>query len=221
MRIIVLLGAPGAGKGTQADILKKVSGLKHLSTGDILRAQVKAGTPLGKKVEPILVEGDLVDDQTMIGIMNDCLGEKKGFGVDGVESGFILDGFPRNINQGIAFDKILEKCGHVIEHVVYLDVDERILFDRIEHRIKNSNGCKRTDDNARTLKHRLEIFTEQTKPLVPFYEEKGLLRRIDGMNSIESVTEELLSIIGNRQQSNSSGDSSIETNLPPLKSVCI
>lgn len=203
MKLIILLGAPGSGKGTQALQIEKKTGLRHLSTGEMLRAEVEAGTDLGKELAGTLEQGNLVPDEVIIDIIRGCVrGDKcpQCPGLEACRAGFILDGFPRTVPQAEALDEMLKDQNREIDDVILLDVDESILFERIERRIRENAGNKRADDNARTLKNRLEIYTRATKPLVPYYEKKGLLRRIDGMRPIDQVTDEVFNVI-NRKKS--------------------
>ncbi len=178
---LILFGPPGAGKGTQAARLKEAHGLAHLSTGDMLRAAVEAKTPVGKEAEAIMAAGKLVSDELICNVVADRIEEPD------CAKGFILDGFPRTLAQAEALDEMLAKKGKSIDAVIELTVDEDELIRRIEGRAAESGGA-RADDNVETLKKRLDVYHAQTAPVLPFYREKGLLRSIDGMQSMDAVT---------------------------------
>jgi adenylate kinase len=177
---LVLFGPPGAGKGTQAKILQEKRGLPQLSTGDMLRAAVAAGSPLGKQVEAVLARGELVSDEIVIRIIAerydrpDCAG------------GAVFDGFPRTIPQAEALDRMLAERKRQIELVIELKVDETILLARVEQRIKS--GQSRTDDNPESLKKRLAVYHRDTAPLLDYYRGQGKLETVDGMAPVEAVT---------------------------------
>lgn len=182
---LVLLGPPGAGKGTQGDRLIERHGLVRLSTGDMLRAAVKAETPIGLKAKDIMARGELVSDDVVIGIIGDRLSESD------VQNGFILDGFPRTVAQAEALDRLLAAKGIRLDAVVELKVDEGILLKRIETRIAEMTArgeAVRADDNPESLKKRLDAYRVQTAPLSAYYAKKGTLQEIDGMVSIDAVT---------------------------------
>lgn len=178
---LILFGPPGAGKGTQATRLKETHGLAHLSTGDMLRAAVAAGTPLGKEAGAIMAAGKLVSDELICGVVAERIEEPDCAG------GFILDGFPRTVAQAEALDALLAAKGKRIDAVVEIKVDEAALVARIEGRSKETGGA-RADDNVETLKKRLDVYRAQTAPILPFYEAKGVLHTVDGMGSIDEVT---------------------------------
>ncbi len=182
---LVLLGPPGAGKGTQGDRLIERHGITRLSTGDMLRAAVKAETPVGLKAKDIMARGDLVSDEIVIAIIDDRLKEAD------VQKGFILDGFPRTVGQAEALDKLLASKGIKLDAVVELKVDEGALLKRIETRIAEMTArgeTIRADDNPEALKKRLDAYRAQTAPLSAYYAKKGNLQEIDGMLSIDAVT---------------------------------
>lgn len=186
---IILFGAPGAGKGTQAERLVSDRGMVQLSTGDMLRAAIASGSELGIRAKEIMDRGDLVSDDIMVGM----IAERMDHG--DATFGFILDGFPRTVAQAEALDDMMTNRGDEIAHVIEIKVDEVALFARIENRAKESGGT-RSDDNAETLRNRLAVYHENTAPLLPFYKAKGKLRTIDGMNSIEDVSSEINKILG-------------------------
>jgi len=182
---IVLLGPPGAGKGTQAKELVTKHGIVQLSTGDMLRAAVAAGTPVGLKAKDIMARGALVPDDVVVAIVSDRIDEAD------AKRGFILDGFPRTVPQAAALDRMLAKKGLSLDAVVELKVDPDILVRRIANRVeqmKLRGESLRPDDNPEVLKQRLAAYAAQTAPLVEYYRGQGSLRSIDGMASIEDVT---------------------------------
>ena len=187
---IVMFGPPGAGKGTQAKILQEKRGLPQLSTGDMLRAAIAAGTPLGRQVEAILAKGDLVSDEIVIGIIAERIDKPD------CAKGAVFDGFPRTITQAEALDKLLASRGRKIDLVLDLKVDETILLQRVEQRIKE--GTSRPDDNPTTLKNRLEVYRRNTAPLLAFYDKQGKVVTIDGMAPIGEVTKAIAAAIDGR-----------------------
>ncbi len=181
----MLLGPPGAGKGTQAKELVSKYGIVQLSTGDMLRAAVAAGTPIGLKAKDIMARGALVPDDVVVGIVSDRCDQAD------AKSGFILDGFPRTVPQAEALDRMLETKGQRLDAVVELKVDPDILVRRIESRIdemKRRGEALRPDDNPEVLKQRLAAYQAQTAPLVDYYRGKKALRAVDGMASISDVS---------------------------------
>jgi adenylate kinase len=190
---LILLGPPGAGKGTQADRLSQRIGIPKLSTGDMLRAAVNAGTELGKRVEGIMSTGGLVPDEVVLDIIAARIDAADAKG------GFILDGFPRTIVQAAGLDQLLAKRGLTLDKVVELRVNESALIDRITTRAKEAavrGEPVRKDDNPETLIRRQQAYAEETAPLVDYYAGKGLLRSIDGLQSIEAVENQLAAVIG-------------------------
>lgn len=185
---LILLGPPGAGKGTQSEVLCKKLGIPQLSTGDMLRAAVKAGTPVGMKAKEIMAAGGLVPDEVVVGIIADRIAEPD------CAKGFILDGFPRTLPQAAALDKLLKSKNKTLDCVVELKVDDTILVDRIENRARETlaaGGTVRADDNAEALKTRLMAYYRETAPLTGYYFAHELLRTVDGMAPIEDVTRQI------------------------------
>jgi adenylate kinase len=185
---LILLGPPGAGKGTQAQHLVAKYGLVQLSTGDMLRAAVKAGTPIGRQVGDIMARGALCPDDVVIAIVEDRIAQPD------ARKGFILDGFPRTVAQAEALDRMLKRHGLELEAVVELQVDEKALIRRIESRIaemKARGEPLRPDDNAEVLHRRLHAYREQTAPLIAYYRRHGVLRSVDGMASIPQVAAQI------------------------------
>jgi adenylate kinase len=180
---VILLGPPGAGKGTQAKMLVDQHGMVQLSTGDMLRAAVSSGSDLGKQAKAIMDRGDLVSDSIMVAMIADRVVQPD------CKNGFILDGFPRTVAQAEALDAMLAEKGLRIDHVIELSVDETALFDRIRTRIAETPEAeRRSDDNEETLRKRLDVFRAQTAPIVPYYKAKGTLKSIDGMLPIDEVS---------------------------------
>jgi adenylate kinase len=181
---LILLGPPGAGKGTQAQRLIRKHGIVQLSTGDMLRAAVAAGTPVGIKAKDLMDRGALVPDEVVVAIIADRIGQPD------AARGFVLDGFPRTVPQARALERLLAECGIRLDAVIELKVDEGILLDRIGKRVAEmaARGEKlRADDNPDVLKGRLAAYRAQTAPLVDHYADKELLKSVDGMAPIEEV----------------------------------
>jgi adenylate kinase len=182
---LILLGPPGAGKGTQAQRLVEKFGIVQLSTGDMLRAAVTAGTPVGQKAKDIMARGELVPDGVVVAIVADRIDQPD------AKKGFILDGFPRTVPQAEALDRMLRDKGLRLDAVIELKVDEGILLKRVEKRVAEMAArgeSLRADDNPESLKKRLDAYRAQTAPLVDFYAGKGALKTVDGMASIDEVS---------------------------------
>jgi len=211
---IILLGPPGAGKGTQSKRLEKAHGLVQLSTGDMLRAERAAGTELGRKVQAIMDAGQLVSDDIIVDMI------EKRIGAADCRNGFVLDGFPRTVPQAEALDAMLARRKMKLDYVIELAVDEDALVDRIDGRFscakcgasyhernkrpKVAGACdvcgskdfiRRADDNAETVKARLAAYHAQTAPILPYYRAKGILRQVDGMADIPEVTRQIEAIL--------------------------
>ena len=212
--ILILLGPPGAGKGTQAKRLEETRGLVQLSTGDMLRAEVAAGSALGRKAKETIDAGKLVSDEVIIGMIEGRLKHHEGA---------ILDGFPRTVAQAEALDAMLGKLGRRIDHVIELKVDEAALIDRIAGRFTcakcgagyhdrfkptarkgvcdNCAGTefvRRKDDNPETMKTRLEAYRQQTAPILPYYGARKLVRQVDGMAPVGTVAAQIDAVLDGR-----------------------
>jgi len=186
---IILLGPPGAGKGTQAEMLVSEYGLVQLSTGDMLRAAIAQGTELGLKAKAIMDAGDLVADDIILGMIRERLQSNE------CANGVILDGFPRTVAQAEGLDVMLAEIGMGINHVIEIKVDEAVLFARIENRA-NETGGARSDDTAEVLEKRLKVYHESTAPILPYYRGKGNMSVVDGMMSIADVSSAIKEILG-------------------------
>ena len=181
---IILFGPPGAGKGTQAELLVQSRGMVQLSTGDMLRAAISAGTELGLQAKEIMDAGKLVSDDIMIGMIAERME------ADDCKNGVILDGFPRTVAQAQALDAMFADKGISLDSVIEIRVDENALFARIEKRAAETGGA-RSDDNAEVLAARLKVYHDNTAPVLPYYEDKGQLVTIDGMQSVEGVNKQI------------------------------
>lgn len=189
---LILLGPPGAGKGTQSQFISEKEGIPQLSTGDMLRQAVKAGTPVGLKAKEIMAAGGLVPDDIVIGIIAERIAAPD------CTKGFILDGFPRTLAQAAALDKLLKTKNMELDTVVELKVDDAILISRIENRARETlaaGGTVRADDNAEALKIRLLAYYRETAPLTGYYFAHGLLKTVDGMAAINEVTRQIDTIL--------------------------
>jgi adenylate kinase len=215
--ILILLGPPGAGKGTQAKRLEEMRGLVQLSTGDMLRAEVAAGSTLGRQAKQIMDAGKLVPDEVIIDMIEGRLSQA------GAAHGAILDGFPRTVAQAEALDVMLTKLGRRIDHVIELKVDEAALIDRIAGRFTcatcgagyhdrfkptaksgvcdncaGSEFVRRKDDNPETMKTRLEAYRQQTAPILPYYGARKLVAQVDGMAPVETVAAQIDAVLDGR-----------------------
>jgi adenylate kinase len=211
---LILLGPPGAGKGTQAQRLQDEKGLKQLSTGDMLRAEVKSGSALGKRAAGIMERGELVPDDLIISLIEARIAQPD------CKDGFILDGFPRTTAQAEALDRMLAQRGLKLDRVIEMTVDEKALTDRITGRFscakcgagyhdsfkkpKKAGVCdvcgsteftRRKDDNAETVTARLRAYHDQTAPLLPYYRARGVLKSVDGMASMDTVYTQILGVL--------------------------
>lgn len=211
---LILLGPPGAGKGTQAAFLQKQYNLCHLSTGDMLRATVASGSAMGKKLQDIMSSGNLVPDAIMVDMIRERIK------AEDCREGFILDGFPRTIAQAEALDDMLDREGQALDHVIELKVRDAEMVERISGRYACAkcgagyhdsfkqpatqgvcDACggteftRRKDDQPETVARRLEAYHEQTAPLLPYYEKRGVLRSVDGMAEIGGVTGQIKAIV--------------------------
>ena len=185
---IILFGPPGAGKGTQAKFLIEKYKIIQISTGDMLRDSVAKGSDIGKEVKSVMDKGELVSDRLIMSLIsqriddNDC------------SNGFILDGFPRTLAQAIALDELLENKNILIDHVIQIDVNESLLLDRIKKRASDNQNL-RDDDNSKILANRLIVYNEQTIPVLKHYKELNMLKKVNGMLSVEDVSQDILNIL--------------------------
>jgi adenylate kinase len=211
---LILLGAPGAGKGTQAKRIEDAFGIVQLSTGDMLRAEVNSGSAIGRQVDEIMKAGRLVPDEIIIALIDSRLDQED------CRRGFILDGFPRTLAQAKALDEILAKKHLKLDSVISIEVDDEAMVERISGRFTcakcgegyhdkfkrpkvdmvcdvcgSTEFTHRADDNAETVRQRLEAYHSQTKPIIAYYEARGLVRRVDGMRPIDEVTTEILAAL--------------------------
>lgn len=219
---LILLGPPGAGKGTQARLLQERYGLAHLSTGDMLRAEVASGSEKGKQLQDIMSSGQLVPDTIIVDLIKDRITQRD------CANGFILDGFPRTIAQAEALDKMLDKEKKSLSRVIEMQVDDQQMVRRISGRYtcgscgegyhdefkkpaqdRTCDQCgghefsRRKDDQPETVKHRLEAYHAQTAPLLPYYRNRGVLISVDGMLAIEEVTKSLFDILDKPRENKS------------------
>ena len=211
---IILMGPPGAGKGTQAEKLVEVYQIPHISTGDMFRKAQKDGTELGLKAKSYMEQGQLVPDEVTVGIVKERLAE------DDCKDGFLLDGFPRTVQQADALDGILKELGMTLDRVVNIEVDKAFLVDRLTgRRVCRACGAtfhvtnkapkvegvcdkcggelyKRNDDKIETVSNRLDVYAAQTAPLIEYYQSKGIMSSIDGSQSMEKVLADIRSALG-------------------------
>lgn len=215
---IILLGPPGAGKGTQSDFLRDSYALEKFATGDMLRAAVASGSEIGRKAKSIMDSGALVPDDVVIGIIRDAIAQ-----MAPEKNGFILDGFPRTVGQAEALDAMLHAMGKPLDYVIELKVIDEVLVERIAGRYSCGacgagyhdsfkhpriegvcDACggtefkRRADDNAQTVGKRLEAYHAQTAPLLPYYQKTGKLQSVDGLAAIDEVTAQLMRLLGKR-----------------------
>ena len=212
---LILMGPPGAGKGTQSQRIEKSHGIVQLSTGDMLRVEVASGSDLGKEAKDVMESGGLVSDELIIAMISSRIDQ------DDCKKGFILDGFPRTTLQAEALDTMLTEKGLKIEHVIEMKVDNEAMVKRITGRFTcarcgagyhdefqkpekegvcdqcgGSEFTRRADDNAETVRARLQAYHEQTAPILSYYKEKGAVKSVEGMASIDEVTEQLNAVLG-------------------------
>ncbi len=183
---LIFLGAPGSGKGTQAQVLAEKMGIPHISTGDMLRQAIADETELGQQAKSYMDQGELVPDQLILGLIEERLGYPD------AKSGWILDGFPRNVNQAIFLDTLLVNIGHRTQWVINLKVSDDVIIQRLL-------GRGRADDNEETIRHRLLVYTEQTAPLISYFQEQGKLFAIDGDQPIDAIANQLKSLVMSKQ----------------------
>lgn len=177
---VVLLGPPGAGKGTQALLISKQFSIPHISTGDMMRKAVQGGSDLGRKIKAVLDAGNLVSDETVIELIEARLAE-----ADCI-NGFLLDGFPRTVPQAEALGRLLVKISRPLTHIVYISVPDSILLERIQNRAEG-----RSDDNAQVAANRLKVYWEQTAPVTEYYRINASVIEIDGLGAVEQVSERI------------------------------
>ena len=189
--IIILLGPPGSGKGTQANFIQSKLSIPHLSTGDILRQSVQNETNLGIKVKDIMAEGKLVSDDIVLDVIKERIAQSD------CDQGFILDGYPRNIVQAESLNIVLKDINRNIDRILFLDVDFAVLQSRIESRSKENNEQKRVDDTAEVLIKRLDEYRSQTAPLSEYYNNDKKFKKINGMKSISEVSLDIENFLNN------------------------
>ena len=182
---IVLLGAPGSGKGTQAAILCEKLSIPHVSTGDLLRSQVKAGTELGIQAKKVMDRGELVSDEIVLGMLRERLLK------DDAANGFILDGYPRNLAQAQALDELLSELGQPVDEAIQIDIEAEVIVARIAKRAELEG---RTDDSAQTVRTRLDVYEQQTAPVVDYYAREGKLSQVYGVGTVEEISARILGL---------------------------
>lgn len=183
---LVLLGAPGSGKGTQAARLKEYLQIPHISTGDLLRGEVAAGTKLGLEAKEVMVRGELVSDDILLGMLEDRLSRED------VANGFILDGYPRNLVQAAALDQLLTRIGQPMDYAVQLEVPFDLLVERIAGRAAAEG---RSDDNPESVRKRLDVYSNQTAPVIDFYRQQAQLNVVDGVGELDEVFDRIIAAI--------------------------
>jgi len=183
---LVLLGAPGSGKGTQAARLREHFGIAHISTGDLLRSAVKAGTPLGLQAKAVMESGQLVSDAIVLGMLEERLAQPD------TAQGFILDGYPRNLAQADALDALLGRIGQPLDAVVKFEVPDEVIVGRCEIRYAAEG---RADDHPETVRKRLAIYAEQTAPVAGFYQSRGRLSVVDGVGPVDEVSQRIVDVL--------------------------
>lgn len=208
--ILILIGPPGAGKGTQARVIENAFGIVQLSTGALLRAAIESGSELGRKAKKVVESGALMPDEVMVSIVSDRIDEPD------CRNGFILDGFPRTVAQAEALDRMLASKGLKLDHVVEIDIEDDLLVDRLTGRFEcakcgegyndkfkktavdgvcdkcgGTEFIRRADDTEEKIRTRLAIYHEQTLPILPYYRERGILKRVDGAKDLDDVTQQL------------------------------
>jgi adenylate kinase len=189
---IVLLGAPGSGKGTQAALMVKQLGVPHISSGELLRSAAKAGTELGLKAKAVIDRGELVSDAIMLGLIEERLS------VGAAKTGFILDGYPRNIAQAEALDGLLARLEQPLDEALLIDVDVEMVIKRIARRAAEEG---RSDDSEAVARNRMRVYAEQTAPVADYYAEKGVLSRVLGIGSVEEVFQRIMGVLQIRSDS--------------------
>lgn len=183
---LVLLGAPGSGKGTQAARLRQHLQVPHISTGDLLRAEVAAGSKLGREAKEVMAAGKLVSDEILLGMLEER------FSRADTANGFILDGYPRNLAQAAALGRLLERIGQPMDYAVQLEVPTELLVERIAGRAKAEG---RADDSPESVRTRLKVYDEQTAPVVEYYRQHGQLTIVDGVGSLDEVFNRIVEAI--------------------------
>jgi adenylate kinase len=183
---IVLLGAPGSGKGTQAALLKDALGIPHISTGELLRAAVRDGTDVGKQAKAIMDRGELVPDDVILAMLRERLE------ADDCRAGFILDGYPRNLAQAEALEDLLDDLGQPVDEAVQIDIEADVIIDRIARRASTEG---RSDDSEETVRNRLAVYEEQTAPVIGFYAEREKLSQVYGVGSVEEIFERIMGLV--------------------------
>lgn len=190
--ILILFGPPAAGKGTQAQRIKETFEIAHLSTGEMLRAAIAAGTEIGKRAKAIMDSGKLVPDEVVVGIVADRIKDAD------CKNGFVLDGFPRTLAQAEALDKLLASRSLAVDVVLEIQVDEKELVKRVENRAAEARKAGqpvRPDDDPETFKRRLKVYHDETAPVLPYYRKQGKIRVIDGMKGMDAVTAQIKAVL--------------------------